>query len=94
MDNGASSYRRYLDGDDNGIAEIVAAYKDGLILYLNGYVENIHTAEELTEDTFFRLVAKNRGFPAAVPSKPGCIPLAGMWPWTICGAAAGSAKRP
>ena len=62
MDNGASSYRRYLDGDDNGIAEIVAAYKDGLILYLNGYVENIHTAEELTEDTFFRLVAKKPWF--------------------------------
>ena len=62
MDNGASSYRRYLSGDDNGIAEIVAAYKDGLILYLNGYVENIHTAEELTEDTFFRLVAKKPWF--------------------------------
>ena len=62
MDNGASSYRRYLDGNDNGIAEIVAAYKDGLILYLNGYVENIHTAEELTEDTFFRLVAKKPWF--------------------------------
>ena len=62
MDNGASSYRRYIDGDDNGIAEIVAAYKDGLILYLNGYVENIHTAEELTEDTFFRLVAKKPWF--------------------------------
>ena len=62
MDNGASSYRRYLSGDDSGIAEIVAAYKDGLILYLNGYVENIHTAEELTEDTFFRLVAKKPRF--------------------------------
>ena len=62
MDNGASSYRRYLDGDDSAIAEIVAAYKDGLILYLNGYVENIHTAEELTEDTFFRLVAKKPWF--------------------------------
>ena len=43
MDNGASSYRRFLDGDDNGIAEIVSDYKDGLILYLNGYVNNIST---------------------------------------------------
>ncbi len=41
MDNGASSYRRFLDGDDKGIAEIVGDYKDGLILYLNGYVNNI-----------------------------------------------------
>ncbi len=58
MDNGASSYRRFLDGDDKGIAEIVGDYKDGLILYLNGYVNNIFTAEELTEDTFFRLITK------------------------------------
>ncbi|MBO5395303.1 MAG: RNA polymerase sigma factor [Clostridia bacterium] len=58
MDNGASSYRRFLDGDDNGITEIVENYKDGLILYLNGYVNNIFIAEELTEDAFFRLVIK------------------------------------
>ena len=58
MDNGASSYRRFLDGDDNGITEIVENYKDGLILYLNGYVNNIFVAEELTEDTFFRLIIK------------------------------------
>ena len=58
MDNGASSYRRFLDGDDKGIAEIVGEYKDGLILYLNGYVNNIFVAEELTEDTFFRLITK------------------------------------
>ena len=36
MDNGASSYRRFLDGDDKGLAEIVRNYSDGLILYLNG----------------------------------------------------------
>ena len=58
MDNGASSYRRFLDGDDKGIAEIVGDYKDGLILYLDGYVNNIFIAEELTEDTFFRLITK------------------------------------
>ena len=58
MDNGASSYRRFLDGDDKGIAEIVENYKDGLILYLNSYVNNVFIAEELTEDTFFRLIIK------------------------------------
>ncbi len=62
MDNGASSYRRFLDGDDNAIAEIVGDYKDGLILYLNGYVKNIYIAEELTEDTFFRLITKKPKF--------------------------------
>lgn len=58
MDIGASSYRRFLDGDEAGIAEIVRDYKDGLILYINSYVSNIHIAEELTEDTFFRLITK------------------------------------
>ena len=49
MDNGASSYRRFLDGDDKGLEEIVRDYKDGLILYLNGFVNNFFTAEELKE---------------------------------------------
>ena len=62
MDNGASSYRRFLDGDDRGIVEIVASYKDGLILYLNGYTRNLFIAEELTEDTFFRLITKKPRF--------------------------------
>ena len=62
MDNGASSYRRYLDGDDNGIVEIIRDYKDGLTLYINSYVNNIFTAEELMEDTFFKLAAKKPHF--------------------------------
>ncbi len=62
MDNGASSYRRFLDGDDNGIVEIIEDYKDGLILFINRYVNNIHIAEELTEDTFFQLVTKKPRF--------------------------------
>ncbi|MDE7297810.1 MAG: RNA polymerase sigma factor [Lachnospiraceae bacterium] len=64
MDNGASSYRRFLDGDENGIVEIIRDYKDGLILYLNGFTQNIHTAEDLMEDTFVRLVVKKPKFSA------------------------------
>ena len=62
VDNGASSYRRFLDGDDKGFAEIVREYKDGLLFYLNSMVRNYHTAEELTEDTFFRLLIKKPRF--------------------------------
>lgn len=58
MDNGACSYRRFLDGDDKGLVELVGEYKDGLILFLSGYVNNISVAEELTEETFFRLITK------------------------------------
>ena len=62
MDNGASSYRRFLDGDDNGFVEIVRDYKDGLILYLDSFVRNIAAAEELAEDTFVRLGVKKPHF--------------------------------
>ncbi len=62
MDNGASSYRRFLDGDDEGIVEIIKHYKDGLTLYINGYVNNIFIAEDLMEETFFRLVVKKPKF--------------------------------
>ena len=62
MDNGASSYRRFLDGDDNGFVEIVRDYKDGLILYLDSFVRNISAAEELAEDTFVRLGVKKPHF--------------------------------
>ena len=59
MDNGASSYRRFReDGDQSGLVEIIRDYKDGLILYLNSIVGNVHTAEELAEDTFVLLGIK------------------------------------
>ena len=64
MDNGASSYRRFLDGDDEGIVDVIRDYKDGLILYLNGYVDNIFTAEELMEETFVKLVTKKPKYTA------------------------------
>jgi RNA polymerase sigma-70 factor (ECF subfamily) len=64
MDNGASSYRRFLDGDDTGLTEIVRDYKDGLILYINGFVNNIFIAEELMEETFFKLITKKPRFTA------------------------------
>ena len=64
MDNGASSYRRFLDGDDKALAEIVRNYSDGLILYLNGIVNNISIAEELMEETFFKIITKKPKFNA------------------------------
>jgi len=62
MDNGAGSYRRFLKGDDTGIVEIIRDYKDGLMLYLNGIVGNIHIAEDLMEETFVKLVTKKPHF--------------------------------
>lgn len=58
MDSGAESYFRYLGGEDGGLVEIIRDYKDGLILFINRYINNINIAEELAEDVFFRLAVK------------------------------------
>ena len=58
MDKGAEAYKRYLAGDDEGIVTLVALYRSGLILYLTTLVKDVHLAEELTEDTFFKLMVK------------------------------------
>lgn len=59
MDNGASSYRRFReDGDETALYEIIRDYKDGLIFYINSFVNNIHASEEIAEDTFLKLAIK------------------------------------
>lgn len=59
MDNDAGSYRRFRDEqDESALAEIIVTYRDGLILYLNGIVQDLHAAEELAEDTFVLLGTK------------------------------------
>ncbi|MCR4887649.1 MAG: RNA polymerase sigma factor [Ruminococcus sp.] len=58
MDNGASSYRRFLAGDREGLAEIVREYSDGLILYINSFVQNICVSEEIAEDVFVEIALK------------------------------------
>lgn len=62
MDNGEISYRKYLDGDDDGLVEIIRDYKDGLILYLKGITGNISSAEEIMEETFFKIAVKKPVF--------------------------------
>ena len=58
MDTGADSYRRYRAGDDEGLVEIIREYRDGVVLFLDRYVDDLTLAEELAEETFFRLAAK------------------------------------
>ena len=58
MDNGASSYRRFLDGDDYGMEELIRNYKDGLVLYLNSYLNDFSVAEDCVQDTFITLAIK------------------------------------
>ena len=62
MDNGESSYRRFLAGDDNGMVELVREFRDGLMLYLRSYTDDISTAEDYVQDTFIKLAVKKPKF--------------------------------
>lgn len=59
MDNGASSYLRFLNGDKNGFVDIVKDYKDGLTLFINTIVKDIHISEEAANEVFLKLYVKN-----------------------------------
>ena len=53
-------YRRYLDGKDKAADLLVERYGDALTLYINGYIKDIHEAEDLMIEAFSRIFAKER----------------------------------
>ena len=56
MDNGASSYRRYLNGDESAFDDIMKELFDNLVFFINRYVHDIHTAEDIAIDAFSDLI--------------------------------------
>ena len=57
-------YKRYLDGDDTALMEIIREYKDGLTMYLNNYVHDLNVADDLCCETFLCLADKKPVFRA------------------------------
>lgn len=49
-------FRRYLDGDQTAFAEIIEAYRDPVTFFIQRYVHDICTAEDLAADVFMQLV--------------------------------------
>ena len=62
MDNGASSYHRFLEGDESGLEELVEAYSDNLIFFINSFMNNLTLSEDLMSDTFLELILKKPRF--------------------------------
>ena len=69
MDNGASSYRRYLDGDEAAFDEILKSYRDNLTFFINRYVHDPDAAEDLAIDTFMYLIVHPWRYHFTVPLK-------------------------
>ena len=56
MDNGASSYRRYLDGEETAFDEIVKELFDSLVFFIDRYVSDPGAAEDIAIDVFSDLI--------------------------------------
>ncbi len=56
MDNGASSYRRYLDGEESAFDDLLKLYFDRLVFFINKYVHNLADAEDLAIDSMLELI--------------------------------------
>ena len=53
-----SLYHQYLNGDDAGLEALMKKYGDPLTLYIDGYLHDVHEAEELMLDVFAYLFTK------------------------------------
>ena len=51
-------YRQYIDGDDEGLDALMKKYGDPLTLYIDGYLHDVHEAEELMLDVFAYLFTR------------------------------------
>ena len=56
MDNGESSYRRFLEGDRDAFDSVLEIYFDNLTFFINRYVHDVHTAEDIAIDSLLELI--------------------------------------
>ncbi|MBR2461249.1 MAG: sigma-70 family RNA polymerase sigma factor [Clostridia bacterium] len=69
MDNGASSYRRFLNGEEGAFEEIMLKYRDGLTFFIGGFVRDIMTAEDIAIDVFTYLLLNPKKYDFSVSLK-------------------------
>ena len=51
-------YKRFFRGEQDAVAELAYVHRNGLILFINGYVRDMDVAEDLASDTFANLLVK------------------------------------
>ena len=56
--NDITLYQRFLSGDDSGLQRLMERYGNSLMLYIDGYLHDIHEAEDLMIEAFAYFVAK------------------------------------
>ena len=71
-------YHRYLNGDDAGLEALMKKYGNPLTLYIDGYLHDVHEAEDLMLDVFAYLFTKSLAS-GTVASRHICIRRRGIW---------------
>ena len=56
MDNGASSYRRFLNGDESAFESIMKELFHGLVFFIDRIVHDPYAAEDIAIDVFSELI--------------------------------------
>ena len=69
MDNGASSYRRFLEGDKNAFDDVFDLYYTPLTFFINRYVGNVHDAEDIAINTLLELLLHPKRYNFRTPLK-------------------------
>ena len=59
---GASSYRRFLQGDKTALEDLMRTYSDPLIRFAYCYVKDSVEAEDIMEDAFAALILRRKAF--------------------------------
>lgn len=62
MDNGESSYRRYLAGEQDAFDEVLGCYRAGLTFFIQRIVGQPETAEDIAIDVFVELLTHPRRY--------------------------------
>ncbi|MCR5800357.1 MAG: sigma-70 family RNA polymerase sigma factor [Lachnospiraceae bacterium] len=55
-------YQIYMDGDSGALEELLARYREELILFLLGYVKNYDDAEDIMMDAFVVIISRKNRF--------------------------------
>ena len=57
METDDALYRRYLDGDEDALGELMERHGTKLTLYLDGYLCDLHEAEDLMIEAFAHILS-------------------------------------
>jgi len=58
MNADENAYLRFLSGDEKGLTELIDMYKEPIADFINSYINDEHTAQDIMLDVFVDLVRK------------------------------------